>query len=312
MPPTNKQTPALKHLHFTNLLLITVTPFLTTFFLTTLPITQSIQVVNPSVNCEGDAVVFNFDYDIDITLANLYIGSCNAETSDRITTSKEGANSHIIEIHQNSGCEDSQNVDANNVTSYNKYYTVEFEAKLTGPGLIIKNHQLTVVCYYQEEYQVDLEFGQLEMETQRGDGVENEAIHFHFIQYEDENFSSAMNASEESVLEAGKMGFFKIYTSDPMYDENVMNYAIRSCSVQELNSGLAFTMYDFSNNQDCGNSAIHFSVTEDLEMGGWKISYLFFLFQNIEVVNYQLHCSVTLCSNSNSASKCNEIKQVCG
>ena len=96
------------------------------------------------------------------------------------------------------------------------------------------------------------------------------------------------------------------------HDENVMNYAIRSCSVQELNSGLAFTMYDFSNNQDCGNSAIHFSVTEDLEMGGWNISYLFFLFQNIEVVNYQLHCSVTLCSNSNSASKCNEIKQVCG
>ena len=58
----------------------------------------------------------------------------------------------------------------------NVLQTVEFEAKLTGPGLIIKNHQLTVVCYYQEEYQVDLEFGQLEMETQRGDGVENEAI----------------------------------------------------------------------------------------------------------------------------------------
>ena len=140
MPPTNKQTPALKHLHFTNLLFITVTPFLTTFFLTTLPITQSIQVVNPTVNCEGDAVVFNFDYDIDITLANLYIGSCNAETSDRITTSKEGANSHIIEIHQNSGCEDSQNVDANNVTSYNKYYSAFKVYSFWAPNLTIFGH----------------------------------------------------------------------------------------------------------------------------------------------------------------------------
>ena len=43
-------------------------------------------------------------------------------------------------------------------------------------------------------------------------------LHFHFIQYEDEDFSVAINSSEEvSVLEAGKMGYFRIYTDDPMY-----------------------------------------------------------------------------------------------
>merc|ERR1712226_22433 len=108
---------------------------------------------------------------------------------------------------------------------------------------------------------------------------------------------------------AGDMVYLRVIASGPDYNANLYNYAVRSCTVKNLNDGMEMPLFAYNANQ-CENDFIGFSYKSEND----EVHLAHKLFVSSQAAGestYSLSCNIKLCEDADGNSLCEDVRAAC-